>query len=253
MLRFSSALVLLLLLFPFLVKAGNYTTIANGKWSNSAIWSGGIVPSASDTATIAYTDTLDANESIKKLTVNSGKALTINAAKTLTIYGNFTNNGTFTNTGVKSGLSFNGSANQTISGTGTISIKNLTINTAASTDSVILSRAITVSDSLAITSGTLACTTFSITGNATGTFTMASGTALVLGIPSSATLPGFPLNFTNGHISLNSNSTVTYQANNTSTGQTVSGIPYYGNLYVNTSSGGISGGTELSANGDYSL
>ncbi|HTA82245.1 MAG TPA: hypothetical protein VK783_04915 [Bacteroidia bacterium] len=231
--------LLLLFIVPFIGKATNYTSNSNGNWSSSATWTPTGVPGSGDTVTIANTVTLDANESIKKITINSGKTFTINAGMTLTVYGDFTDNGTFTNTGVNSGLSFNGSVNQTISGTATpISFKNLTINTAASTDTVKLGKAIFVNDSLAITSGTLACVTFSITGNGTGTFTMASGTTLVLGIPSSSTLPGFPSGFTNEHISLNPASNVVYQADNTVTGQTVTTAPYYGNLFVTSSSAG---------------
>jgi len=188
--------------------------------------------------TIANTVTLDANESVYSITINSSKTLTVSSSNTLTVYHNFTNNGTFTySTGT---VTFAGSVNQTIGGSSTTTFYNLTANPSASSDTVSLSKAIHVNNNFTISEGVFACATYSITGNSTGTMSMASGTTLVLGLTSSSTLPGFPSTFTTAHISLDAASTVVYQANNTSTGQTVSGTPYYGNLLVTTSSAGTS-------------
>jgi len=251
-LRFNLTFVatVILLLFPFLVKAGNYTTIANGKWSNSAIWSGGVVPGASDTATIAYTDTLDASESIKKITINSSKSLTVSSTSALTVYGNFTNNGTFT---ASSGtVTFVGSANQTISGSGTITFYNLTGNPSAVTDTIFLGKAITVSNNFTISQGVFACKQYAVTGNSTGTMTMASGTTLLLGSTAVATAVAFPSNFTSANITLNSNSNVVYQADAT---QTVSYVPGYGNLSITTVNAGTpsTSGTTLTVNGNLTV
>ncbi len=250
-LRFTLILGFILLLFPFLVKAGNYTTIANGKWSNSAIWSGGVVPGASDTATIAYTDTLDASESIKNITINSSKSLTVSGTNTLTVNGNFTNNGTFT---ASSGtVIFTGSANQTISGSGAITFYNLTGNPSAVTDTIFLGKAITINNNFTISQGAFDCKTYQVTGNTSGIISMASGTVLLLGLPSSTTNVLFPSSYTNAHISLNSNSTVIYQADNTSTGQTVSVAPYYGNLALSNGASGTTYGTVLYITGNMTI
>lgn len=91
---------------------------------------------------------------------------------------------------------------------------------------------ITVNGNLDVSgSAVLACGVYQITGNATGTFTMASGTSLQLGNTGNATDVLFPTNFTSGNTTLNSASTVVYQNNAT---QTVSGTPTYGNLTVST-------------------
>jgi len=95
-----------------------------------------------------------------------------------------------------------------------------------------LGGAITVNGNLDISgTATLASDIYQITGNGTGTMTMASGTTLTLGNTGNATNILFPTNYTNGNISLNSGSTVTYQNNST---QTVSGTPTYGNLTIAT-------------------
>jgi len=243
--------LLLLAILPFIAMATNYTSTANGNWSSSSTWSPSGVPGSTDTVTIANMVTLDANESVYSITINSSKTLTVSGSNTLTVYRNFTNNGTFTySTGT---VTFAGSVNQIIGGSSTTTFYNLTTNPSASTDSVSLSKAIHINNNFTISEGVFACATFSITGNTTGTMSMASGTTLVLGLTSSSTLPGFPSTFTTAHISLDSASTVVYQANNTSTGQTVSGTPYYGNLLVTTSSAGTSGVSKSCIKGNLTI
>lgn len=83
----------------------------------------------------------------------------------------------------------------------------------------------TVSANLTISAGTLADGGYQLVGNASGTFSMASGSILLLGSGTTAT--SFPTNFTTGNCSLDAASTVTYQANATTT---VSATPAYGNL-----------------------
>ncbi len=61
---------------------------------------------------------------------------------------------------------------------------------------------------------------------------MDSGTSLLIGNPANATGVSFPSNFTSSNILLNSNSTVSYQAN---TSQTISATPVYGHLTTATS------------------
>ncbi len=80
-------------------------------------------------------------------------------------------------------------------------------------------------------STTLYTNTYSITGNATGSFSMASGTGLTLGSTAGATAVLFPTNYVAANIALNAASTVTYQSN---TNQAVSAVPVYGNLIIAT-------------------
>ena len=92
---------------------------------------------------------------------------------------------------------------------------------------------ITVNGNISVTAGTLADGGFQITGNGTGTFTLAAATTLTLGTVAAST--GFPTSFTNAHITLNTTSTVNYNSN---LAQTISNIPTYGNL-TTTATGAV--------------
>ncbi len=145
----------------------------------------------------------------------------------LNIAGNNTMNGSF-NSGTGT-VNYNGSAGQTIKGT---TYNNL-ITSGLGTK--VLQGAIAINGNLAITgNSTLLTNQFQITGNATGTFSMDPGTNLLIGNPANSTNVSFPLNFTSSNILLNSNSSVSYQAN---TSQTISAMPVYGHL--STASSGI--------------
>jgi hypothetical protein len=146
----------------------------------------------------------------------------------------------------------------TYTGTSAITLKqpknntyyNLTIN---STNTITLPSAITVSNNLTISGGTLACSTFQITGNTTGNFSMASGATLTIGSTTSTSNVYFPRYFTSAHISLNSNSTVTYQAK---IAQTISDTATYGNLTVASGSGTTiktPSGTPLNVGGNLTI
>lgn len=91
----------------------------------------------------------------------------------------------------------------------------------------------TINGSLSVTAGTLADGGFQITGNGTGTLTLAAGTTLTLGVVATAT--SFPTTFTAGHIALNATSTVNYNSN---LAQTISELPTYGNL-TTTATGAV--------------
>ena len=62
-------------------------TQQSGNWSNPSTWAAGSVPTSSDTVVIgnSHNVTLDANESIKSLFINSGGTLTAAASNTLTL------------------------------------------------------------------------------------------------------------------------------------------------------------------------
>ncbi len=124
-------------------------------------------------------------------------------------------------------VNYNGSGDQNI---GDYTYYNLTVSNSGSKT---MQGAITVNNDLAIQgSAILATQQYQITGNAAGTFTMDAGTGLTLGSAGSAINVLFPSNYTTGNITLDDNSTVTYQANGA---QSVSGAPpSYGNLTIAT-------------------
>ena len=142
---------------------------------------------------------------------------------TLNISGNNTQTGTFTFG--TSTVNYNGSGAQTVRGT---TYYNLT-HSGSGTGT--LGAAAVVGNNLAITGGTLACSTFLITGNATGTFTMSASTNLTLGLTTSVTVVSLPTLFVAGNTTLNATSTVTYQTN---AAQIISSTPTYGNLTLTT-------------------
>lgn len=121
-------------------------------------------------------------------------------------------------------ISYNStSALQTVKGT---TYHHLTI--ADTGQNATLGAATIINGNLSISSGTLLDGGFQITGNATGTLTMAANTFFKIG--SSSTTTTFPTLYSAGNISLNSTSTVNYQAG--SSAQTISSTPTYGNLTI---------------------
>ena len=149
-------------------------------WSNASNWSCGIIPNSNLDAVIASTATLptiSSTATVKNLTINASATLTNAATGTLNIYGNWINNGTFTdnsiysNTGV---VNFIGASAQTITGTTTFS--NVTIN---NTSGVTLNTTSTINGILTLTAGNFTTGGFlsqnlyngSIAGTGTGTTT----------------------------------------------------------------------------------
>lgn len=112
------------------------------------------------------------------------------------------------------------------------SVYNFGVNAGSSTGIAQLTGALTVSNNLTVTTGVLDDNTNQITGNGTGTFSMAASTTLKLGGTGTATT--FPTSFTNGHTTLNASSLVVYNA---TVSQTISGTPTYGNLELSRASG----------------
>ena len=64
------------------------TTIANGNWSNPAIWSAG-VPTRTVDAVITHSVTIDVNAEVRALTINSPGSMT-NTNRDLMVFGNLT-------------------------------------------------------------------------------------------------------------------------------------------------------------------
>jgi len=164
-------------------------------------------------------------------TINSivfGSTTTLNkivftgGAGKLSTAGGLASNNTLT-TVSGSTVEFTGSTQQTI---GAYTYQNLRIAKTAAVNNLVGS-ALTINGNLTIDGGGLQDSGNQITGNATGTLTMASGTVLQIGSAGTATV--FPTSFVTANLSLNANSTVTYNAG---LAQTVSSAPTYGNLQI---------------------
>ena len=151
----------------------------------------------------------------------SGTGAITMGSGTITLAGDFTNTGTFTSgTGT---VNYNGVTQQVMGNT----YYNLTIsNTGVKTTA---SATVTVNNNLTIAGSATFNLTYGVIGNATGIFSMAAGTNLIIGTSGSGNML-FPTNFTTANISLNSTSTVTY--NSDTAVQTVSNTPAYGNLVI---------------------
>jgi hypothetical protein len=96
----------------------------------------------------------------------------------------------------------------------------------------------TVNGDLSINAGNLTIINSTLVGNASGNLSLGSGSSLILGLSSAVNAVNFPSNFITANVTLNSNSTVSYQANSAS--QVISSVPSYGNLVVTTGSNAVS-------------
>ncbi len=207
----------------------NNLTVNNG--AETYVLGAATIAGATLTITAGVLDTTGSNLALTAANVVDTDTLTLNGS-TLTLNGT---SGTLLARGVAGVFNANTSTVTVTSASGTVTLnsRSLTFNdlTINAGTTVPLGAIITVSDNLAISGGTLDDATHQITGNGTGTMTMSSGTTLKLG-GGSAT--AFPTSFTTGHTTLNSASTVIYNA---TVAQTISGTPTYGNLQLSTASG----------------
>ncbi|HET6224876.1 MAG TPA: hypothetical protein VFF27_01265, partial [Bacteroidia bacterium] len=198
----------------------------------------------SGTGSIARLDISAATTNNGNITVRTALASTVASTLTQGSTGSLTYNGTT----ITPTLDASASGNTVNYGGTTQTVKagtyyNLTISGSGAKT---LGGAITINRNFYIAAGTLATSTFQITGNATGTFTMDASTGLYVGLNSATTPVVFPTGFTNGHISLSSSSTVYYYANYA---QPVSYVPTYGNLNVVTFSGAKAADGSITATG----
>ncbi len=143
---------------------------------------------------------------------------------TINLSGDWTNGGTYTS--ASGTVEYLGAGAQSVAGLNyhhllfsTSGTKTLAASTAVAGDLTVTGTAAVVDNG------------FQITGNGSGTMSLAAGNTLTLGSAGTATL--FPTNFTNGNITLTAGSTVIY---NSDQSQTVSGTPTYSNLSLNATS-----------------
>lgn len=160
----------------------NYTANASQNFYATTYGNLSLTSSSSVTKTLAGTGDLLVNESFN--VPSTGVTLSATNINPWTFMGNFMMNGVFS---APRQVSFQGSAAQTISGTGTVNFgSGLQINKTAG--SVSLSRAITISSGLSIVSGTLTQNTHTITlsGNLdnNGTLNSSAGTLAINGLSS---------------------------------------------------------------------
>lgn len=113
----------------------------------------------------------------------------------------------------------------------------------------------TVNGNLTVNASTeLDCNNYQITGNNTGTLSVANGGQLSLGLSTNTQNILFPTDYTTANISLLDGSTVLYRAQND---QTISAIPSYYNLTLKDGTGAsnknLSGGTTLTVRNNLDL
>lgn len=74
----------------------SWTTAADGNWSSTSTWQGGVVPVSGQPITIAHDVSLDQNTTVSSVTINTGKTLTINSGNKLQTGGGVTVTGALT-------------------------------------------------------------------------------------------------------------------------------------------------------------
>ena len=135
---------------------GSWIGAVNNDWSNAGNWCGSM-PTASTNVTISsepsnqpFIDNADV--SVRSLTIAPGAHLTINSNKNLSVFGNWSNNGTFTaNAGT---VTFKG-ITQVIGGTSVTTFNDISIEGGGSK---ILSRNIEIKGSVSFNSGYIVST-----------------------------------------------------------------------------------------------
>ena len=134
--------------------AGTITAVADGDWNVASTWDCNCIPAFDDDVIIpsGYTVTVDAAAVANDITIESGGTLN-GGASTLQVYGNWTNNGTFTaGTGT---VEFTGSTDASIGGSSSTDFNAFVLDKGSdvATDLVVQSD-ITISD-LTFTNGVL--------------------------------------------------------------------------------------------------
>jgi len=234
---------------------GTYTVSAN--FGSGNVFS---IPTALTISTASNSLTNNGFMSSPSVTVATvGGSFTNNGSLTVTTAGAvLTGSGTFTNTGTGT-LNYAGTAAPAITTFTTTAAGNTVVYNSATTTNVravtysnltssttgiatCVTPGITVSNNLAVTSGTLSDGGFQIVGNASGLLTVAAGATLQLGV-GGATTTNLPTLYTTGNITLNPTSTEIY---NTTSAITISATPSaYGNLTLSSASTKTAGGAHV--------
>ncbi len=120
--------------------SATYYSRVSGNWNVATTWStfscggvaAGVAPGAGDDIVICggHTVSLTANDVCLSLTIAVGGTLNTTGAFSLSIAGNFANDGTFS-AAVGSTIIFNAAVNSTVTGAGTFTVKNITLNMGA--------------------------------------------------------------------------------------------------------------------------
>jgi hypothetical protein len=202
-----------------LQNAANITTTISTLTGNA-----GTINQSGASGTIAFTNAAINAGTITTATGTFNFNNNLSGAGTITLSGNgnvlFGGSVAQTTYNLNNGTTTYNSATAGQSIIGTI-YNNLTLTSNSKTAAGVM----TVNGNLSVSGGTFTDAGFQITGNATGTLSMAAGTGLTLG--SAGTGTSFPANFTNAHITLDATNTVTY---NSDQAQSVSSAPTYGNI-----------------------
>ncbi len=255
--------------------ACTWTGATNTAWTTGTNWSCAHAPTSSDDVVITSSGTnnptiststtiLSLSVSTKTLTITGGtftvlgnvtinSTITMSGGSTLNVGGNLTNNGSLSADGSNGNtVTFNGTSGaQTLGGTGTTTLRNLTINP-SSGGTVTLAQNVTLNSgsggggvlSLTVSSGTLDLGAFTVggSGSANRNLVVSSGAKLRLG--GAANFPSFD-NYT-----LDPDSTVEYSA---AGAQTISSAPSsYGNL-TTSGSGNKTAAAALTVNSDLTI
>ena len=134
--------------------AGTITAVTDGDWNVASTWDCNCIPAFDDDVIIpsGYTVTVDAAAVANNITIESGGTLN-GGASTLQVYGNWTNNGTFT-TGTGT-VEFTGSTDASIGGSSSTDFNAFVLDKGSDvTTDLVVQSDITISD-LTFTNGVL--------------------------------------------------------------------------------------------------
>ncbi len=180
--------------------------------------------------------------------IGSGVTYSTTQTGTMTFAGNFTNNGTLTNSTGTQVYTLTGSG-KTISGSGTIQFETWNVNAGAS---ITLARDVDIASTFTGTiSGTLNCGTSNVTG--AGTFTLSSGATLGIGSAAGITSSGATGNIQTTTRSFSTGANYTY--NGSVAQATGNGLPAtVNNLTIsNTNASGVTLGGNITIAGTLTI